>query len=77
LPLPPPHTPKHIRGGWSQYADTSKPVDGYGANDNMVAVQSGFRTNDLSITGPTLLNQLDYRAHGVRRKVRWNRSIAS
>jgi hypothetical protein len=23
-----PQTPKHIRGGWSQYTDTSKPVDG-------------------------------------------------
>jgi hypothetical protein len=21
-------TPKHIRGGWSHYADTSEPVDG-------------------------------------------------
>jgi hypothetical protein len=23
-----PHTPKHIRGGWSHYTDTSEPVDG-------------------------------------------------
>jgi hypothetical protein len=23
-----PQTPKHIRGGWSHYTDTSKPVDG-------------------------------------------------
>jgi hypothetical protein len=23
-----PQTPKHIRGGWSQYTDTSEPVDG-------------------------------------------------
>jgi hypothetical protein len=23
-----PHTPKHIRGGWSHYADTSEPADG-------------------------------------------------
>jgi hypothetical protein len=36
-----PQTPKHIRGGWSHYTDTSKPVDGNGAQ-NMVTVQSGF-----------------------------------
>jgi hypothetical protein len=47
-----PHTPKQTRGGWSHYTDTSEPVDGYGAQ-NMVTVQSGFRTNDLSITVPT------------------------
>jgi hypothetical protein len=23
-----PQTPKHIRGGWSQYTDTSEPIDG-------------------------------------------------
>jgi hypothetical protein len=23
-----PQTPKHTRGGWSHYADTSEPVDG-------------------------------------------------
>jgi hypothetical protein len=23
-----PQTPKHSRGGWSQYTDTSEPVDG-------------------------------------------------
>jgi hypothetical protein len=23
-----PQTPKHIRGGWSQYTDISEPVDG-------------------------------------------------
>jgi hypothetical protein len=23
-----PQTPKHIRGGWSRYTDTSEPVDG-------------------------------------------------
>jgi hypothetical protein len=23
-----PHTPKHIRGGWSHYTDTSEPVEG-------------------------------------------------
>jgi hypothetical protein len=43
-----PHTPKHIRGGWSQYTDTSERVVGYGAQ-NMVLVQSGFRTSDLKI----------------------------
>jgi hypothetical protein len=36
-----PQTPKHIRGGWSHYIDTSEPVDGNGA-ENMVTVQSGF-----------------------------------
>jgi hypothetical protein len=49
-----PQAPKHIRGGWSHYTDTSEPVDGNGAQ-NMVTVQSGFRTRDLSITGPTRL----------------------
>jgi hypothetical protein len=47
-----PQTPKHIRGGWSHYTDTSEPVDGFGAQ-NMVTVHSGSRTSDLSITGPT------------------------
>jgi hypothetical protein len=47
-----PHTLKRIRGGWSHYTDTSEPVDGYWAQ-NMVTVQSGFQTSDLSITGPT------------------------
>jgi hypothetical protein len=28
-----PQTPKHVRGRWSHYADTSKPVDGYGAQN--------------------------------------------
>jgi hypothetical protein len=46
-----PHTPKHVRGGWSHYTDTSKPDGGYGAQ-NMVTVQSRSRTSDLSITGP-------------------------
>jgi hypothetical protein len=36
-----PQTPKHIRGGWSHYTDTSNSVDGNGAQ-NMVTVQSGF-----------------------------------
>jgi hypothetical protein len=31
--------------------DTSKPVAGYGTQ-NMVTVQSGFQTSNLSITGP-------------------------
>jgi hypothetical protein len=34
-------TPKHIRGGWSHYTDTSESVDGNGAQ-NMFTVQSGF-----------------------------------
>jgi hypothetical protein len=42
----PAHSPKHIRGGWSHYTDTSEPADAYGA-ENMVTVQSGFRTSDL------------------------------
>jgi hypothetical protein len=49
-----PQTPKHIRGGWSHYTNTSEPVDSNGAQ-NKVTVQSGFRTGDLSITGPTCL----------------------
>jgi predicted cupin superfamily sugar epimerase len=41
-----PQTPKHIRGGWSHYTNTSEPaVDGNGAH-NMVTVQSGFRTSE-------------------------------
>jgi hypothetical protein len=47
-------TPKHIRGDWSHYSDTSEPVDGNGAQ-NMVTVQSGYRTSDLLITGPMSL----------------------
>jgi hypothetical protein len=49
-----PHTSKHVWGGWSHYTDTCEPVDGDGAQ-NMVTVQSGFRTRDLLITGPTCL----------------------
>jgi hypothetical protein len=55
-----PQTSKHITGGWSHHTDTSEPVDGNGAQ-NMVTVQSEFRTRDLSIfhlptalTGPTV-----------------------
>jgi hypothetical protein len=29
-----PHTPKHIKGGWSHYTDTTEPVNGYGAQNN-------------------------------------------
>jgi hypothetical protein len=36
-----PQTPKHIRGAWSHYTNTSEPVEGNGAQ-NMVIVQSGF-----------------------------------
>jgi hypothetical protein len=42
----------HIRGSWSHYTDTSKPVVGYG-EQNMVNVQSEFGARNLSITGPT------------------------
>jgi hypothetical protein len=52
-----PHTPKHIRGGWSHYTDTSEPVDGNVAQ-NMVTVQSGFEPATFSITGPRAFNQL-------------------
>jgi hypothetical protein len=48
-----PQTPTHF-SGWSHYADVSEPVDSNGAQD-VVTVQSGFRTRDLSITGPTRL----------------------
>jgi hypothetical protein len=38
-----PHTPQHIRGGWSaQKTDTSEPVFAYGSQ-NMVTVPSGFQ----------------------------------
>jgi hypothetical protein len=50
-----PQTPKHVRGGWSHYTDTSEPVDGNGAQ-NMVAVQSGFEPATFertALTGPT------------------------
>jgi hypothetical protein len=51
-----PLTPKHVRGGRSHYTDTSEPVDGNGHGAQiMVTVQSGFRTRDLSISGPTRL----------------------
>jgi hypothetical protein len=55
----PTHTPKHssIRGDWSHYADTSEPVDGKGA-ENMVTVQSGFRTSDGPARLPTALTGL-------------------
>jgi hypothetical protein len=36
-----PQTPKHIRGSWSHYTDTSEPVDGNGAQ-NMATVRSGL-----------------------------------
>jgi hypothetical protein len=36
-----PQTPKHIRGGWSHYADTNEPVDANGAQ-KIVTVQSRF-----------------------------------
>jgi hypothetical protein len=51
-----PQTQKHIRSGWSHYTDTSEPVAGNGVQ-NMVTVQSGFRTKDVSITSlsPTRL----------------------
>jgi hypothetical protein len=49
-----PKTPKHIRGGWSHYTDTSERVDGNGAQ-NMVTVPTGFRIRDILITVPTRL----------------------
>jgi hypothetical protein len=54
-----PETPKHIRGGWSHYTDTSEPVDCNGAQ-NIVTVQSRFEPATLrplthvpALTGPT------------------------
>jgi hypothetical protein len=55
-----PHTPKHIRGDWSHYIDTSEPVDGNGAQNtqNMVTVQSGFE--------PAAFRSLAQRAYQLR-----------
>jgi hypothetical protein len=50
-----PQTSKHIRGGWSHYADTSEPVVGYGANNVFIVPSADIRTTDLSITSPTRL----------------------
>jgi hypothetical protein len=57
-----PHTPKHIRGGWSHSTDTSEPIVGYETNNilnffgyetnNILTDQSGIRTSYLSITSP-------------------------
>jgi hypothetical protein len=47
-----PQTPKHVRGGWSHYTDTSEPTDGNKVK-NMVTVESRFQTSDLFITCPT------------------------
>jgi hypothetical protein len=48
------HRLRSILGAAGRINDTvtSEPVDGNGAQ-NMANVQSGFRTKDLSITGPT------------------------
>jgi hypothetical protein len=53
-----PHTLKHIWGGWSDYADTSKPVVGYGAQ-NMVTVHSGFKPATFQSLAQNA-NQLHY-----------------
>jgi hypothetical protein len=34
-------TPKHIRGGWSHYADTSKPVDSKGTQNMVIGTGKG------------------------------------
>jgi hypothetical protein len=61
-----PQTPKHIRGGWSHYTDTSKPVDGNGAQ-NMVTVQSGFEPATFrSLTNK--LTNCSNRAHQRKRE---------
>jgi hypothetical protein len=50
------HRHRSILGaaGLPHYTDTTEPANGHGAQ-NMVTVQSRFRTRDLSITGPTRL----------------------
>jgi hypothetical protein len=51
-----PQTPKHIRGGWSHTHIILTPANQLmimGLKICMVTVQSGFRTSDLLITGPT------------------------
>jgi hypothetical protein len=60
-----PQTPKHIRGGWSHYTDTREPVDGA---QNIVTVQSGFRTRDLLITGPTRLQPAPAGPKGIEER---------
>jgi hypothetical protein len=45
-----PQTPKHIRGGWSYYTDTSEPLNGRGAQ-NTVTVQSGLIIIIIIING--------------------------
>jgi hypothetical protein len=49
------HTEAYLGRLVTLYTDTNKPVDGNRAQDIMVTVRSGFRTKDLSITGPTRL----------------------
>jgi hypothetical protein len=46
-----PQTPKHIRGGWSHYTNTSEPLDGNGAQ-NYGHCPVRVRTSDFLITGP-------------------------
>jgi hypothetical protein len=58
-----PQTPKQIRGGWSPYTDTSKPVDGNGAQ-NMVTVQSEFEPVTFQSLAHELTN-CSNRAHNV------------
>jgi hypothetical protein len=56
-----PQTPKHSRGGWSHYTDTSKPFDGHGAQ-NMVTVQSGYEPATFRSLAHELIN-CSNRAH--------------
>jgi hypothetical protein len=68
-----PQTPKHIRGGWSHYTDTSKPVDCNGAQ-YMVTLQAGFQpatfrslwpTNlPTALTGMQLMSQMNRKGPG-------------
>jgi hypothetical protein len=46
-----PQTPKHIKGGWSHYTDTSEPVDGNGAQN-------------MSLFNPAL-NEFEFQLYGV------------
>jgi hypothetical protein len=56
-----PHTPKHMRGGWSHYTDTSELADAKGAQ-NIVNVQSGFEPATFQSLAQELTN-ISNRAH--------------
>jgi hypothetical protein len=77
-----PQTPKHLRGGWSHYTDTSEAFHGNGVQ-NMVTVPSGFEpANFQSLTHE--LTNCSNRVHQTQiqmddhspwcAEVSWNRS---